>query len=375
MRRSAVRIRCYTAECAAAVRADVLIYFAALVYLVVGAAYVLAMSRPLFGRYDVYSSGCLVLCCLVLPYFVALIGLLRIAFFAGRRRALAYRHFIAPRRIGRLLAGTLLMLVMLMLFEAMYTSVKTAFSSSGFAWDRRAADLDQSLHFGVSPDQWLSGLRNDWILRIVEFNYDFIWVGLWIGMLYWVSTSRRADGIRHRFMLTFMLVWAVVGNAVAGVFSSAGPAFYGLVTGDTGRFSHLQSFLDGTPSMTALSQHYLWSLYQSGQSGLASGISAFPSMHVAVTATCALFLFERDTRLGWAAAIYTVVIIGSSVYLGWHYAIDGYAAVLLVLAIYWLVRAGEPALGRLAQWRPLTRRPVLASGGTELGPITVQTAS
>ena len=69
-----------------------------------------------------------------------------------------------------------------MLFEAMYTSVKTAFSSSGFAWDRRAADLDQSLHFGISPEQWLSGLRSDWILRIVEFNYDFIWVGLWIGM-------------------------------------------------------------------------------------------------------------------------------------------------------------------------------------------------
>ena len=203
MRRIAARIRCYIAECAEAVCADLFIYFAALIYLVLGAAYVLAMSRPLFGNYDVYSSGCLVLCCVVLPYFVALIGLLRIVLFARGRRGLAYRHFVAPRRIGRLLAGTLLMLVMLMLFEAMYTSVKTASSSAGFAWDMPAADIDQSLHFGISPEQWLSGLRSDWILRLVEFNYDFVWVGLWIGMLYWVSCSRKADGIRRRFMLTF----------------------------------------------------------------------------------------------------------------------------------------------------------------------------
>ena len=356
--------RRYTAEIAAAVRADLFIYLVALGYLITGAVYVLGRSRPLFGRYEEYSSGCLVLCGVVLPYCIVMLGVIRIALFAKGRRALAYRHMFAPRRVGRFVAGTLLILVTLMLFEAMFTSIKTAFSSNGFAYDRLAADIDSVLHFGRAPSTWLGFLRSAWLLHLLELNYEVLWFALWIGTLYWVAISPRAEALRLRFMLTFMINWIVAGNIIASVFSTAGPALYGRATGDTARFAGLQTFLDSTTNMTADTQHYLWSLHALGQAGLGAGISAFPSMHVAITTMCALFLGERSPRLGLLGAGYTLVILVSSVYLGWHYAIDGYASVLLTVGIYWAVRWGAVALPRLRNWRPATPRPAFAPPAT-----------
>jgi membrane-associated phospholipid phosphatase len=135
-----------------------------------------------------------------------------------------------------------------------------------------------------------------------------------------------------------MLVWVVVGNVVASLVPTAGPALYGLATGNHARFAALVDFLGSSGSLTAGTQQYLWSLHEAGASGFGSGISAFPSMHVAIICMCALFASELNKHLRIPGAIYTGLIMLSSVYLGWHYAVDGYAAVILTVGIYWLVR-------------------------------------
>jgi membrane-associated phospholipid phosphatase len=228
----------------------------------------------------------------------------------------------------------------------MYTNVKTTFSANGFPYDKLVADIDKGLHFGHAPSYWLAFLRGDWLLRIVETNYDLIWFPLWLATLYWFCTSPHAERLRVRFVLTFMMVWVMIGNVVAGLALTAGPALYGDVTGDHQRFAKLEQFLDSTPNSTSATQHYLWTLHEAGTGGLGSGISAFPSVHVAVTVCCALFIAEMDKRLGVLAWAYVAIIMMSSVYLGWHYAVDGYASVILTTAFYWALR-GIPALRKL----------------------------
>jgi membrane-associated phospholipid phosphatase len=144
-----------------------------------------------------------------------------------------------------------------------------------------------------------------------------------------------------------VLIWGVIGNFIAGLLPTAGPALYGLATGDATRFTHLQAFLGSTPNTTAATQHYLWQAHEQGASVLGAGISAFPSMHVAVACMCALFVAELGGVWRFVALGYTLLIMASSVYLGWHYAIDGYAAVLLTTAIYWGVGKAVPWLERL----------------------------
>lgn len=346
----------YGAEIASALRADLVLYAAVLIYVLAATAYVVSMGRAGMVDYDIYAAGCIGLVCVVLPYAMLVLGAARIAFESKGRRSLAWRTLVSPRRVGRGVAGTLLMLVLLLAFEAMYISVKTTFSAGDFPFDTLVADIDQALHFGRAPDEWLSFLRFGWLLRAVEINYDAIWFPFWLYTLYWFCVTPRAEALRLRFVLTFTLAWALVGNVVASTTVTAGPAFYGLATGDYDRFAEIAGFLQSTHNTTAMTQSYLWAMHEAGTGGLGSGISAFPSMHVAVTTVCALFLSEYDKRLRLPAWGYLAIICLSSVYLGWHYAVDGYAAILMTVGIYWALRAA-PQLRRF-RFRMGGRAPV-----------------
>jgi len=338
----------YFRATAKAIHADRFVYALVAVYLLAGGSYVLVNHGMLLGALDIYAHTCLLTYCLILPFVVLVCGIARITHRLDRRRGLAYLQMFGPTRVARFLAGTLLMMAGLLPFEAMFASVKTTFSDRGFPFDKMVADVDKFLHFGHAPVRYLYAFaKNEWVLRAVEFNYDVVWFVLCFGILYWVVISPRAEGIRLRYCVTFFLVWVIVGNIAAAMLPTAGPAFYSQVTGDPGRFEHLKVFLDGTAgwfASAADAQQYLWSLHEEGLSGFGSGISAFPSIHVALVATNAFFVLERSGWLGLLTALYTLLIMVSSVYLGWHYAVDGYAAVLLSCAIYWGIRRGLPRL-------------------------------
>jgi membrane-associated phospholipid phosphatase len=356
MRPRWVGLRPYVSAAAEAVRSDLLIYAVLLAYLLAGTAYVLSEGSMLLGALDIYEHTCVVTYCFILPFVVLVIGIARITHRLDRRRRLAYRYMFAPRRVGRFIAGTVLMMLVLLPFEAMFASIKSAFSAHGFAYDKVVADLDKLLHFGRAPSKYLLAFAGDnRLLHVIEFNYDVVWFVLCFGILYWVVISPRADGLRLRYCATFFFTWVLVGNLVAGLFPTAGPAFYGLVTGDPDRFVHLRQFVDSSSgwfSSAADEQHYLWSLHAMGESGFGSGISAFPSMHVALIALNAMFIAERSRIAGRLAWAYAGLVLLSSVYLGWHYAIDGYVAVLLAIGVYWGVTRSMPTLRRLLEWEP-----------------------
>ncbi|WP_352599348.1 phosphatase PAP2 family protein [Mesorhizobium sp. M0488] len=74
-----------------------------------------------------------------------------------------------------------------------------------------------------------------------------------------------------------------------------------------------------------------WSIAKSSGT---MGISAFPSIHVASSVLFALYATRLSPRLGVAMWIFAAIIMLGSVVLGWHYAPDGYAGILISVAIW-----------------------------------------
>lgn len=360
MGRSAILSNRYVKALLGSVGEDWPIYAAAAAYVVAGNIFVVNADHIALGMLGHYAKTWTIHFSMIGPFCVLLAGMIHIAIRMKGRKRLAYRTMIAPERMGRFLAGTILLLTAGLLFMSTFSSVKTALPlGRDFMFDIVQADIDKALHFGVDPWRLLAFAQHPWVLSVLEFNYSVIWFLLCYFPLYWVATSPRTRTVRVRYILCWFLSWIIVGNLMAGYWLSAGPAYYGYVTGDTARFAEQLAFLEsnaGQPSSAYNFQAYLWNLHSTGQFGIGSGISAFPSMHVALVTLNALFLGEYSRRLALAMWAYVALVLFSSVYLGWHYAIDGYASLVTITALYWALRKGLPMVARWRN-RPLETAP------------------
>jgi membrane-associated phospholipid phosphatase len=116
---------------------------------------------------------------------------------------------------------------------------------------------------------------------------------------------------------------------------------------------------DSTYSVWALkTQDLLWQKYATREVIFAGGISAMPSMHVAMATLFALVCWRTRRWLGIVMATYAVIIQIGSVHLAWHYAIDGYAGSLGMLLIWW-------AVGRALEFRKADRPVMVAPTPTQ----------
>jgi hypothetical protein len=280
---------------------------------------------------------------LLLPTLLLILVGLRIGFNSRVRKGLAFRIIFGPQRMGRFFAGIVL-LTTAGLFHGMFTTAKLALSrlELGFPNDVLQAEIDRVLHFGVDPLHLLYAVaKNEVVLKLVETVYNDLWFLVVFTVLFLVAISPAARAVRLRYVACYLLTWALVGTVFAALFRSAGPVFYELATGDGQRFADVVNFIAvtadrGTSTLDRV--HYLEAVREGGSSSLAGGISAFPSVHVGVTALNAFFAFEVSKRLGYIATGFLAFVLLASVYLGWHYAIDGYAAIAIVAVIYYGMR-------------------------------------
>jgi hypothetical protein len=129
--------------------------------------------------------------------------------------------------------------------------------------------------------------------------------------------------------------------------SSGGPLFYArLGFGD--RFSALPI----EPWVRATGA-YLWTDYLRAGGDVGTGISAMPSLHVAIALWVALVMRAYVPRWAFFGFGYFALILIGSVLLGWHYAADGVAAIAITL-ICWRAARGLAigySLQRFAQGR------------------------
>lgn len=324
------------------IRRDFYVYACIFAYTVVTIIALCLLNSSEMLSHHLYYAQWTTLFAFILPIIALLINAIRVVHRFDRRRSLAFKRMYSTDRIAYLLSGITL-LMGLMFFQGSFTSIKNVLPiiNYGFPYDQLQADIDSWLHLNTDPWRTLHALGPEWALPIVEWNYNVLWFVICFGSLFYVVTSPQQRDIRLRYVVMFMLTWIICGNLLAGSFLSAGPAFYGAVTGDVERFAELTGILmnSGNNSNSASNfQAYLWSLHEAQRAGFGSGISAFPSVHVALAMMNALFLYEASRTYGRLGFAYVGIILVSSVYLGWHYAIDGYVSIIVVFALHHLSR-------------------------------------
>lgn len=217
-----------------------------------------------------------------------------------------------------------------------------------FYADPMFADIDGWLH-GGGPGLLLHRLVPAWAGGPIFFFYNVVWFFAWFGLLGFVALQRDSQ-LRRRYFWTMTLSFVLLGTVLATALSSVGPIFYDhFIPGS--RFDELMSlvFASGAGDSTRSTSGYLLAAYEGGDDALGTGISAMPSMHVAIVTLNALMLSSlKRTVLKVAGWTYAFFVLCGSVYLGWHYAIDGYVSIVVV-CLLWL------GIGRIVRHRaPLT---------------------
>ncbi len=229
----------------------------------------------------------------------------------------------APIAIGVAIIGAFLYSITFL--KSMIPAVIPFWADAPFAaMDRALFIYPQAIAIALKPT--LAGLG----------LFYGLWHAVHLGGILWVLHWRKGNKARH--IVSFMLTWSI-GMALAFAFSSAGPIF-------TGEFDPAVA-----PEMTRKAADFLWANYQAKGALIGGGISAFPSMHVAIAAWFAIVLKDRGLPLIGLA--YLIGVFACSVILGWHYVADSVAGIGIALVAdrlsqAWL-RRRQPAVALMPQ--------------------------
>lgn len=260
----------------------------------------------------------------------------RSLFDSSTWRELGY-WFLDPART----LAFFIVLVGLTFFVSAFSAFKASIPTiQPFIWDIRFMEWDRFLHLGLHPWQILQPFLG-WpvITHAVDFAYLMWFPVLWLTIIWQAWHGSRDSCIRSQFLVAFAACWILLGVIAAVLFSSAGPIYFGAVTGAPDPYVPLLDYLhtvNAQDSLRAIStQNILWSAYADPAGNQVAGISAMPSMHVSMGVLLTLLGFRSHRWLGWMYAAFAGMIFLGSVHLAWHYAIDGYVAAVGTLAIWW----------------------------------------
>jgi hypothetical protein len=195
------------------------------------------------------------------------------------------------------------------------------------------------LFLGYQPWQFTHALFGGaYVTHLIDLVYS-MWVALlFTAILFYSLLAPRYD--RARFFLAFAGSWLLIGVAGAYFFSSAGPCYAALVGAQSAPdfaplMERLKAISEGGTKLGAYEwQGILWKHHAAREYGFAMGISAMPSMHNAITVLYALSLGRASRPIRYAAWAFVGLIFVGSIHLGWHYAIDGIGAGLMMWGIW-----------------------------------------
>ena len=263
-------------------------------------------------------------------YFVIAFAALGAA--AVLRMAMGHRPSAAP--LPAVVAGTVLIAV----GAAAFLPLKYAIPHEIPFWlDRPAAFAERSL-FGTDPWLLLDRLFGWWAVPL-DWLYA-AWLPTQLLMLFLLMLAAPSR-VKSRALIAYALIWFVLGAIGAVLLSSAGPIFYDRLYGGN-LFAGLRQTLDarGAWLVTAESDA-MWASLVGAKPGMVAGISAFPSIHVAISFWLVLAARSLAPRFTPLAIVYFLLILIGSVQLGWHYASDGLVAVVGAVGLWRL--AGQVA--------------------------------
>ncbi|QND65982.1 hypothetical protein HB777_20105 [Mesorhizobium loti] len=203
-----------------------------------------------------------------------------------------------------------------------------------FYADRTLANIDFALHFG-DPWRWLHAVTPPAAIPALVLLYFPAWLFQFFTAIIVAAFCR--EPLRTRYMVAFTITMIGLGTVMATAVASAGPIFYDtFVPGGGLRFADLRAALGSSSAALPMVEvaSRLRNAYEYGAENVFAGISAMPSIHVAVAALNALFFSRINRWIGAAAWVFAALTLFGSVYWGWHYAIDGYVAIAAVVSIW-----------------------------------------
>lgn len=201
--------------------------------------------------------------------------------------------------------------------------------------------LDRLVHLGLSPSVFAWELvRGTWLATATDLWYG-AWVTTVLAMLSWVYLSPDLPA-RRNFAFACSFLW-LVGVWIYFAVPALGPCY-----ASPDAFAGLAEEMP----RAAAGQQALWSNYANLLEGRRDGIlrqfkpylgiAAFPSLHVGAHWLFALWARRHARRLFVLFALATLLTFLGSLATGWHYAVDGYAGMLLAWAAVRLADRCEP---------------------------------
>lgn len=201
-------------------------------------------------------------------------------------------------------------------------------------------NLDRLVHFGISPSIFATALfEGSALAGGIDRWYSLFTSSVLMMIAYF--TAGTDDLLRRRFMLSCVFLWGL-GSWIYVTLPALGPVFY---------VPELWRELGARLPNASAMQAALWSNYQTILAGREGGIlrefkpiyaiAAMPSLHVAGHALFAFWAFRTARPIAWLFVAATALTFLGSLVTGWHYAVDGYAGLLLAWTSYRLAAAFE----------------------------------
>ena len=296
---------------------------------------VLIGERPLASYFTAawFNEVLSVMMLPAIAWFV--IRFIRMMRYGTKRPSRYMRRVIYVDRHWFLRAGVLLGCYILV--NRAYRALKVAIPRlNDFYADPYFIKIDRAI-FGTDPWRITHAIFGPEATGIIDFLY-VLWVPVIVLMFVWAIFSRDRH-FQFRAASTYLVIWILIGNVLATLLASVGPCFYDAQF-DSTYFAPLMEQLHQIEGLRALKiQEFL--LSATGDESIGAGISAMPSVHVAMTTLLVLMAWDRfgpRWQTGLALAYHVTIFVGS-VHLAWHYAVDGMLSMALVALLWFGIAA------------------------------------
>ena len=208
-------------------------------------------------------------------------------------------------------------------------------------WDFQFWNLDIWLHAGISPSRFVMELFRGTVLVPALDTWYSWWLTISLYSLGFFCAAGN-EVLRRQFAFSQIMIWTL-GVWIYIGWPSLGPCYaYSEEWANLkGKMPHAEN------TQSALMRNY-WKVVDSWRTGRIKapfnpsyGIAAMPSLHVGIMWLLFLWSRKHARLLALFYLLGTVLTFLGSILTGWHYAVDGYAGILIAQLCYWAATLTE----------------------------------